>query len=295
MKNKIVKMLAMCLAMACLLAVPAMADTIGGGVVNADALNLRTAAGLDAQSKLLIPEGAFLLVEERSGDWYKVMYNGTEGYVSAQYIDFAEAMDGSYDFSASVAGNYVRMRSGASTSNGVVGYYNAGTQVSVLGVSGNWLKVSASGAVGYIRSDLLNYGGQAGADAGTYVSSASLGEQIVATAKEYLGYGYVWGGMSTSGFDCSGFVNYVYKLYNYSMNRTAQSIYSNDGTSVDKESLQPGDLVFFGYSGSSVTHVGMYIGDGQFIHASSSAGMVVITELSQSYYTRMYVGAKRII
>ena len=79
------------------------------------------------------------------------------------------------------------------------------------------------------------------------------------------------------------------------MNRVAQSIYTNDGVSVDKDNLQLGDLVFFGYSGTSVTHVGLYIGDGQMIHASTYNTGVIISDLSDSYYTRMYVGAKRII
>jgi cell wall-associated NlpC family hydrolase len=292
MKNRFIKFAALCLALVLLLSVPALADTVGGATVKADALNLRSEESAASTSKMLIPNGAFLLVEQKNGDWYKVMYNGQVGYVSAKYINFSENLDGTYNYTATVAGDNVRLRAGASTSSAILGVYSTGTQLTVLGVSGNWLKVSVSGTVGYIRSDFVGYGGTASTG---YVSTQSKGEQIVATAKEYLGTKYVWGGMSTSGFDCSGFVNYVYKLYDYSMNRVAQSIFSYDGTWVDKEDLQPGDLVFFGYSGSSVSHVGMYIGDGQFIHSSSSAGQVVITDLSQSYYTRMYVGAKRII
>lgn len=293
------KMLALCLAIACLLAVPASADTIGGGTVSADALNLRTEPSLDAAVKLLVPGGAFVLVEEQKNAWSKVAYNGVTGYVSSQYISFAESADGAYGFAATVKGSDVRMRSGPSTTDNIIGHFDEGAELYVTGVNGSWLKVATEGgASGYIRSDLLKYFTDAGESAGgqtSPVSTATLGEQVVATAKEYLGYRYVWGGMSTAGFDCSGFVNYVYKQYDYSMNRVAQSIYTNDGVSVEKADLQPGDLVFFGYSGTSVTHVGMYIGDGQMIHASSSDGKVVTTSLSGSYYTRMYVGAKRII
>lgn len=300
MKKSILKTLALCLATACLMAVPASADTIGGGTVSADALNLRSEASLTAPVKQLVPGGAFVLVEEQSSGWSKIVYNGTRGYVSSQYISFAENAEGEYNFSASVTGADVRMRSGPSTSDNIIGSFSTDTQLSILGVSGSWLKVATEkGATGYIRSDLLKYSTGAAESAepaaASYVSTATLGEQIVATAKEYLGCRYVWGGMSAAGFDCSGFVNYVYKQYNYTMNRVAQSIYTNDGVSVEKENLQPGDLVFFGYSGTSVSHVGMYIGDGQMIHASSSEGMVVTTDLSGNYYTSMYVGAKRII
>lgn len=298
MKNSILKTLALCLVIACLLAVPASAETIGGGTVSADALNLRAEPGLSAAVKLLVPGGAFVLVEEQSNGWSKIAYNGVSGYVSSNYISFAEDADGAYGFAATVAGNDVRMRSGPSTSEGIIGHFDEGAALTVTGVAGSWLKVATeSGAAGYIRSDLLRYTNTAADGSGTAArtAEASPGEQIVATAKEYLGYRYVWGGMSPAGFDCSGFVNYVYKQHGYSMNRVAQSIYSNDGVSVEKDDLQLGDLVFFGYSGSSVTHVGLYIGDGQMIHASTYNTGVIISDLSDSYYTRMYVGAKRII
>ena len=149
---------------------------------------------------------------------------------------------------------------------------------------------NAAGVQGYIRSDFLSFGDETAVAA----APAALGEQLVETAKQYLGTPYVWGGMSESGFDCSGFVNYVYDAYGVDLERVAQSIYSKNGTYVEKSDLRAGDLVFFGYSGTSITHVGMYIGGGQFIHASSGSGKVVITELSSNYYTRMYVGAKRI-
>ena len=112
----------------------------------------------------------------------------------------------------------------------------------------------------------------------------------------YLGVPYVWAGTSPSGFDCSGFVYYVYKECGYSINRTAESIYSN-GTYVEKSQLQVGDTVHFtsGSNSNYIGHVGIYIGDGQFIHASSGVGRVVISDLSSTYYLNNYYGARRII
>lgn len=126
----------------------------------------------------------------------------------------------------------------------------------------------------------------------------TLGEEIVAKAMEYLGAPYVYGASGPKAFDCSGFTSYIYKQFGYTINRTASYQFKCNGVSVGKDDLQPGDLVFFRDPGSSkaATHVGIYIGDGQFIHAAStSTGRVVVSSLSSSYFAPRYVGAKRIV
>lgn len=286
---------------AALLAVPVLADTIGGAKVSAGGtgLNLRSGAGTGYASMAVIPDGSFLLVEEELDGWYKVVHNGKSGYVSSDYAVFSETLDGAYTFSAATTGTSVNLRSGAGTSYGTVKcLWSMGTALNITGVSGNWLKVrDAAGSVGYVRSDLLSYSAapapapvaETRADVG-----AAVGEQLVATAKQYLGYNYSWGGMSPeTGFDCSGFVNYIYNLYGYSMNRVAQSIYIHDGVSVSKEELRPGDLLFFG-GGGYVGHVGIYAGNDQMIHSSDYDTGVIVSNLEGHYYNKL-VGAKRII
>ena len=127
-------------------------------------------------------------------------------------------------------------------------------------------------------------------------SSGNKANKIVSTAKKYLGYRYVSGGSSPeTGFDCSGFTSYVYKVNGYSINRTS-SAQALNGKKVSKSNLQPGDLVLFrGYSGSSIGHVGIYIGGNKFIHAANSRKGVITTSLSDSYYAARYVTARRII
>lgn len=118
---------------------------------------------------------------------------------------------------------------------------------------------------------------------------------VLATARQHLGTPYRYGGSSPGGFDCSGFVKYVFSQHGYNLNRTAAAQYGQ-GTEISKSDLQLGDLVFFKCSSSSIDHVGIYIGNNEFIHSSSPrSGGVIITNLDESYYARSYAGAARII
>jgi cell wall-associated NlpC family hydrolase len=119
--------------------------------------------------------------------------------------------------------------------------------------------------------------------------------RILKTAAQYLGTPYKYGGNGPGGFDCSGFAQYVFKQSGYNLPRTASGQYGL-GTAVAKSNLQPGDLVFFACYSSSIDHVGIYSGSGQFIHSSSPrSGGVIYSSLSEGFYARTYVGAKRII
>ena len=122
--------------------------------------------------------------------------------------------------------------------------------------------------------------------------SGGSGQDIVNYAMQFLGVPYVYGGTSPSGFDCSGLVYYCYHHFGYSVNRTAAGL-SYNGTSVS--SLRAGDvLLFTSTDGSYIGHTGIYIGSGQFIHAPHTGDVVKISNLSDSYYTSHYVGARRI-
>ena|GEM_PF-2651410 len=127
--------------------------------------------------------------------------------------------------------------------------------------------------------------------------SAISGQDIVAFGAKYLGTPYHYGGASPGGFDCSGFVSYCYSQFGYHLPRTAAGM-AGVGTVVSKEELLCGDLVLFqGTAGSyGISHVGIYIGSGQFIHSSSSAGRgVVYSSVYDSYYSAHYYGARRVI
>lgn len=288
MRERIVRPLAAGALCVCALIVGAKADCIGGAETTT-AVNLRTGAGTGNAIIATVSEGAALIVEADTGSgWYKVNYDGESGYMSADYLSFSETMD--LTAQGWVDGSDVRMRAAAGTDSEIVRVTTYGESVEILGVDGEWYKVSAGGKTGYIRGDYVSF---TEPDPSQAPAAGSIGEQIVAFAEQFLGTPYVWAGSSPSGFDCSGFVSYVFKNFGYTVNRTAASMYSN-GVAVDKSELQIGDAVFFASSSESIGHVGIYIGDGEFIHSSSGCGYVTISGLDESYYSRMYVGARRI-
>lgn len=130
--------------------------------------------------------------------------------------------------------------------------------------------------------------------AGDFTSTNPTVQSIMDLADSLLGTPYVWGGTTTKGFDCSGFVQYIYGQNGYSLTRTTYTQWDNDGTFVSKSELQPGDLVYFGYGGSP-SHVGMYVGDGMMIHSPRTGDVIKYTTIESGYYNNCYMGAKRIV
>lgn len=123
------------------------------------------------------------------------------------------------------------------------------------------------------------------------------GAAIVKDTLQFLGGEYVWGGASpSSGFDCSGLMYYIYGQHGYTLNRTARPQYKYDGRKVAFENLQAGDMVFFHPPGEKeISHVGMYIGGGMFVHAANRTKGIIVSSLYSNYYTENFYGAKRVI
>jgi cell wall-associated NlpC family hydrolase len=122
--------------------------------------------------------------------------------------------------------------------------------------------------------------------------STSLAVVLTQHAMRFLGVPYVFGGTSASGFDCSGYVQHVFALLGVHLPRTADAQY--DAGHRIAGSMAPGDLVFFTTYTSGVSHVGIYLGNDRFVHASSSHG-VTVSSLHEAYWSARYLGAKRII
>ena len=214
----------------------------------------------------------------------------------------------------------LKVRAEATTESEVIDSLMLNNEVYIIEELDGWYKIKIGGKIGYVSSQYISdtkteettsRGSSSRGDSVTPIestietaetseeteanSTGTTGEQIVSYAKQFLGYKYVAGGASPSGFDCSGFTSYVYKHFGISINRTSKDQIKN-GVAVDRSNLQLGDLVVFnGESNKTIGHVGIYVGGGSFIHASNPKGGVKIDSLSSSYYNPRYVGARRLI
>ena len=263
------------------------------GVLTGDGVCLRAGPGTGYAVLGAYNSGTKMTITGSSGDWYAVTYNGLKGYVYKQYLSQSGATVSVTEMedTPAVTTGGVNLREGPSTAYTSKRVLAAGTAVTVTGKSGQWYRVSYGGMSGFVYGDYLSLG-----DDGRSVEQASTaGEKIVAQAKKHLGVRYVYGGTSPSGFDCSGLVYYVYKQCGYSITRTATA-QSYDGRLVARANMQPGDIIIF-YNGakSAIGHAGIYIGGGQFIHASSGGGRVMISSLSESYYNTRFYSARRVV
>ena len=297
----------------------------GIAFITGSGLRLRSKAStsgavLDSASK-----GEVAVVVSKQGEWFKVIYNLQEGYMHSDYLSVLTRENAELGYGM-VNGTTVNLRSGPGTSYKTVAQANKGDKAYIIGLNEGWYKVIYGATICYIRSDYMDLTEipyenldsknsplffRGGKSTGIPVSASALkasqfpdikeeavptvtlGDQIVDVAETCLGVPYVWGGESMSGFDCSGLVYYVLKTLGFSPYRTASSQYKM-GTYVAYEDLQPGDLVFFsGTYKSGISHVGIYVGDGQFIHSPSSGDVVSYDDLTSGYYNNHYYGARR--
>jgi len=169
----------------------------------------------------------------------------------------------------------------------VLALASEGVTVDVLAGAGSWRKALLdSGAVGWVAAEHLGP---------EQTLEEKQGEEIVRQAMQYVGVPYVHGGQNRAGMDCSGLVFRVMSALGKRVPRTAATLY-DVGTAVTREGLRAGDLVFFtGGSKPGISHVGIYAGDGNIVHAASGIGSVGTSSLDSPYYRRQYAGARRVL
>lgn len=286
---------------------------MGGEVKTAgSSLNMRATASTSAEVVAKLPSDARVCVFSSEGGWYKAAYGGKTGFVSAEYIELSDIMNVTPG-GAKVTTSVLNVRSEPTTNAGIATRLNQNSVVEIIGINSGWFKVKTQSVTGYVHPDYVEVvafsaqtrsagtsANEAAADNSSVPStdsSSDLRSRVVEYAKQFLGVPYKWGGSSPSGFDCSGFVKYVYNHFNISMSRTASSQFSSLSTKVSKSDLRVGDLVFFSSPSNTkaIHHVGIYVGGGSFIHASSPGNDVKYDSILKGYYNTYYMGARDVI
>ena len=240
---------------------------LGYGIVNDTSVNMRSGPSTSYKSLGKFTKGEKAYIIGINNKWYKVIYKDQICYIRSDYLDVTE-----------------------------IPYENkASTNKPLFFVNGKSTGVTVSAEAlknGSAKPETPE--NEPNKDPQPETPTGDLAASIIATGKKYIGVPYKWAGTTPSGFDCSGFVMYVFGAHGITLPHNSRSMYAF-GTSVAKKDLKPGDLVFFyGSNKTVINHVGIYIGNGQFIHSSSSKG-ITITALDSSYYVNHYYGAKRIL
>jgi len=299
------------------------------GVVTGTVVNFRKEPDLSAKVLLKLQKGTKVTVIDSRGDWYHVVYNDAYGWMHSDWLDVSEKSIAT----GIVTGTVVNVRSRPTTSSAVIAQYRKNTKVEIFEKSGNWYRVSiGEDRYGWMSADWVKETVSRGSQADRTVADNKDGnadkagdaqqtgdvppgteepadgdaaqsedkvdrQALVEYAKTFLGVKYVYGGETPKGFDCSGFVWYVYNKFGISITRKSSS-QAQGGKKISKSELKPGDLVFFDTNDDNgklndISHVGIYIGDGKFIHASTYLhNKIAIESLSSSYYSKRYMCAR---
>ena len=276
------------------------------GLVSGSDVRMRAAADGSSTIITTLGKGTAVAITGMENGWYQVKYDGKSGYMSTQFVEAKSTASG-LSANGKVTGDSVNVRNAAGTGGSVVVSLASGTGVTVTGFEKGWYAVTAGGNSGYVSGDYLALVSKAVTAAQQttaqqtetlVITATGTGAEIAAKALEYVGYPYKYGGEGPDAFDCSGLTKYVYGLYGVTLYHGSIK-QGQTGIAVDKSDLQPGDLVLFYGSGSEAgvkdAHVGIYIGDDQFVHASTYGVGVIVSSLNTNTYIKRYSGARRII
>ncbi len=299
--KKLIISLSATLLVGMLMSGAALAETTKTGVVTEDSVNFRSSPDTSAKILDQLNKGVKVSILGSEGDWFKVSYNDASGWINDQFLTVRDEKTAV----GVVTESNVNVRSKPNTSSEIMTKLDKGTKVDIYEHSGDWYRISiGEERYGWINGDFVKLDDEktsrgivedtAAAVGAAVDESLDIRQQIVSYAKKLMGVRYVSGGYSTKGFDCSGFVGYVLDRFGISHERTAADL-SRSGASVNRDELLPGDLVFFDTNGghNSINHVGIYIGNNKFIHASSYLNReVTISSLGDSYYNKRYMKAK---
>ncbi len=246
--------------------------------VNADVLNVRASDNIDSKIIGKSIKDSVLYTVGESDNWFKIDFGKNTGWVSKDYLDIL-----SESVPVNVNASVLNMRESPDKDGNLLMKLTEGTDLEILDKSGDWYEVEHNGVTGYVFEKYVSI-----SDEGVIPSKLPREDiaAVIEFAKEKLGSEYVWGANGPTQFDCSGYVKYVFEnTIGVELPRTSY-LQSRLDNKLDFSELETGDLVFFDTSKQGrVNHVGIYLGDGKFIHASSarSKKRVTISDLSKFY------------
>lgn len=286
-----------------------MYPDITGNAWTNDSVEFRSGPSSSSASMGTIPAGTeVLLTGETMDGFISAIYNGQNGWIYGAYLggpgEAAPApetpSEGTVDWSGPTGAwhtnDSVNLRTEASTSATVIVYLPASTNVTLTGaVANGFAQASTDYGDGWISQQYLSEG-SVSAPSAPEVPQSTGGQAMVDFAMQYLGYPYVWAGKTPdTGFDCSGFTRWiVLNTLGYDIGGGVPG-QTDFGTSVAWGDWQPGDLIFFADTYEpGLSHVGLYIGNGQIIHAENPGTGVVISDITTGYYAEHYAGARRL-
>lgn len=262
---------------------------LGMSVISSGNLNIRQEASTDSEVVgILTNHNACELLED-AGDWYKVTSGKVTGYVSKQYLVTgaeAEAIaQQEIKMVATVNTETLNVRAEKSTEAAVLSQVGNSEAFTVNSIADGWVEISVDDSVGYISQDYVTVA-QALPTAKT-IEQVKYGDgvsdvraSVVSYALQFVGNRYVWGGTSLEkGVDCSGFTMRILGKYGISLPHSSKAQPSY-GTKINASEAKPGDLFFYG-SGRSISHVAIYIGNGQIVHASNKRDGI---KVSNAFY-----------
>lgn len=272
--------------------------------IEGSSVNLREKASASANSLGKFADGDYVTVTGQNAGWYRISYKNGSAYVSKDYVDgdyvkyvpqIAEEAEATVSvYGVVTAETGLKLRREASMISVVLDVLPYGMEVDVDRVGQEWVRIiTADGTKGYVSAEYLSV--REGTR--TTRSASSKGAEVASYGKKFIGTPYVWGGTNlNSGVDCSGFVYSVYKHFGITLNRSSYQMVNN-GVAISKAELQAGDLVFFNSGGDSrICHVGIYCGDGTYVHSTDGAAYgVTVTDLNSGYSARTYVCARRVL
>jgi hypothetical protein len=258
------------------------------GIVTGNPVNVRSSPYIGDNRLFQVERGQALYIHSLVGDFYRVTVNDYENvYIAHEFVRIYNT-HGTINAEFAWVYDHPREEGGEAFSLLAID-----RPIAITAVFKDWYAVEHLGRVAFIE--------RANVNVPEFVSLPSkrlgytIADEVISLAKQYLGTRYLWGGMSPRGFDCSGFMNYIFRPFGVYLNRRSIDM-ANNGTYVSRKNLMPGDLVFFAtMGGNRISHVGMYIGGGDFIHSSSQRTGVMISSLSTAYWNRTYVTARRVL